>query len=85
VYTPEKIIAYGEEDNETLFLVAWKGYPLDKATWQPFESLYPGLEQLLQTFYDKNPQVVPHKNWPIKKRKNNKASTAQPKAKKAKH
>jgi hypothetical protein len=84
-YTPKKIIAYGEENNETLFLIAWKGYPLDEATWEPFESLYPGSEQLLQQFYNKNPQVTPHKEWPNKKRKNPDISILQPEAKKLKH
>jgi hypothetical protein len=38
-YTPEKIIACGEENKETLFLIEWKEYPSDKATWEPFKSL----------------------------------------------
>jgi hypothetical protein len=27
-YFPEKIIAYDKKNNETLFLIAWKRYPL---------------------------------------------------------
>lgn len=62
-YEPEKIIAHGmdEETNEIIFLVLWKGYPLDEAIWEPFDSLYPGAEEVLRTFYKNNPTVIPHK------------------------
>jgi hypothetical protein len=62
-YEPEKIIAHeiDKATNETIFLVSWKGYPLDKATWEPFDLLYPGTEEVLRMFYKNNPTVKPHK------------------------
>jgi hypothetical protein len=72
-YKPEKIIAHGIDDDtqDTIFLVAWKGYPLDEATWELFESLVPGSEEILEKFYKQHPELKQDQLSNIWKRKNN--------------
>jgi hypothetical protein len=63
-YTPEKIIEHGiDDDNKDLFLVVWKDYPLEEATWEPYESLVPGAEEVLAKFYTRHKKVKTHINW----------------------
>jgi hypothetical protein len=64
-YEPDKIIAHSIDDDTQImtFLVAWKGYPLDEEIWELFESLFPGLEEILKEFYKKHPELKQHKLW----------------------
>jgi hypothetical protein len=72
-YKPDKIIAHGIDNDvqDMIFLVGWKGYLLDEATWEPFESLVPGSEEILEQFYKKHPEVKQDRLWNTWKKKNN--------------
>ena len=57
-YEPEKILAHGEDDDgKTIFLVSWKRYPIDEATWEPYDNLIPGAEEILHRYYLKHPKL----------------------------
>jgi hypothetical protein len=63
-YTPQVIMRYGiNDDNETVFLIQWKNCPISENTWETYNSLIPGSENLLSAFYKANPECSKDKKW----------------------
>eukprot|EP01068_Selenidium_serpulae_P017332 Selendium_serpulae@DN6371_c1_g1_i7.p1 len=48
VYTMDDVMDYRKSRGKDLFLVAWKGYPKEEATWEPAANIFDPSEDILK-------------------------------------
>jgi hypothetical protein len=48
---------YNKKRKRVEYLVFWKGFPLEQASWEPWESLEGTAKEAIQSFHMSNPKL----------------------------
>jgi len=65
-WTIEAIIASGpsnEDPNKHVFLVKWEGFTHEENTWESFENVNNNAQELLEKYYEENPDTEKDKRF----------------------
>jgi len=81
-WTMENVIASGPSNDDAskhVFLVKWKDYTHEENTWETFDNVFKNAKELLEEYYEGNPNIEKDKIFGKKDTKRKKAGSARKK------